>query len=387
MRVIRVWWAGCLMALLTTLLVGAVGAQELIALRAVEPREGYAGEEMELFLTGRGFEAPAELRVAIGDLEVLESWVESDERVVALIFIPEGARPGPRTVEVIGIWGENEEFPATLKEGFWVLGREDPPPGPEDPPPDPEDPPPDEPGGDGGEWQPPAGEEGDDSDGGGWLLVILAGAAGLVLLGALALQVQRVSRRKQWQNEAQEKELTESCQTGGWTVRREKIEIKPGRWKVANLKVTVYDSSSGRGGEAHEASPELVKQLDQAARQRLLRGGSEVLDEGVSTAARKLADEVAEWQVRSRAGSDIYLKAQLEGGEASAEFARYRCVGKPGRWVKVSEWTAKLKAVDHLPAGFYGPTAGETTAAYRTRLESELGGYLGRLIEEAGRLS
>jgi hypothetical protein len=380
------------MALLTALLVGAVGAQDLIALRAVKPREGYPGEEMELFLTGRGFEAPAEMRVAIDDLEVLESWVESDESMVALVFIPEGARPGPRTVEVIGVWGENEEFPATLKEGFWVLEREEPPPDPEDPPPDPvepppdpEEPPPDEPGGDGGEWQPPDGD-GDDFDGGGWLLVILAGAAGLVLLGALMLQVQRVSRRKQWQNEAQEGELTESCQTGSWAVRREKIEIKPGRWKVAGLKVTVYDSSSGRGGEAHEASPELVKQLDQAARQRLLRGGSEVLDERVSTAARKLADEVAEWQVRSRVGSDIYLKAQLEGGEASAEFARYRCVGKPGRWKKVSEWTAKLKAVEHLPAGFYGPTAGEATAAYRTRLEGELSGYLGRLIEEAGRL-
>lgn len=104
-----------------------VWAQEPVYLRAVEPREGQPGQELELTLWGGGFEGAREVQVTIGGIEVLEAWVESDEVIIAHVFIPEDAPPGPRPVEVVAVFGPNEEFPAGLDEGFFVLEREAPP--------------------------------------------------------------------------------------------------------------------------------------------------------------------------------------------------------------------------------------------------------------------
>jgi hypothetical protein len=99
-------------------------AQEPVYLRAVEPSEGWPGEELEVTLWGGGFAEAREIRPIIGDVQVLETRIESDEVIALRIFIPEDVAPGWRPVEVVVVFGPNEEFVARLDEGFLVLERE-----------------------------------------------------------------------------------------------------------------------------------------------------------------------------------------------------------------------------------------------------------------------
>lgn len=105
------------------LMVLPIRAQEPIYLEAVEPSEGNPGQELELTLWGGGFGDAQEVRLAIGDIEVLDAWIESDEMIMIHIFIPEDAPPGSRPIEVVAVFGSNEEFAAVLDEGFFVLER------------------------------------------------------------------------------------------------------------------------------------------------------------------------------------------------------------------------------------------------------------------------
>ena len=114
-------WVLLILAETWAVLAPPVWAQKPVYLRAVEPSEGRPGEEFELTLRGGGFGEAAEVRVTIGGIEVLDAWIESDEVVIAHVFILEDAPPGPRLVEVIAIFGPDEEFPAVLEAGFSVL--------------------------------------------------------------------------------------------------------------------------------------------------------------------------------------------------------------------------------------------------------------------------
>jgi hypothetical protein len=105
------------------LIVLPVRAQEPIYLEAVEPSEGNPGQELELTLWGGGFGSAQEVRLAMGDIEVLDVWIESDEAIMIHVFIPEDAPPGPRPIEVVVVFKDNEEFAAGLDEGFFVLER------------------------------------------------------------------------------------------------------------------------------------------------------------------------------------------------------------------------------------------------------------------------
>jgi len=105
------------------LIVLPVRAQEPIYLKAVEPSEGNPGQELELTLWGGGFGSAQEVRLAMGDIEVLDAWIESDETIMIHVFIPEDAPPGPRPIEVVAVFGSNEEFGTGLDEGFFVLER------------------------------------------------------------------------------------------------------------------------------------------------------------------------------------------------------------------------------------------------------------------------
>lgn len=107
--------------------VPLIRAQEPVYLRTVEPSEGQPGQELELTLLGGGFGEATKVRVFIGEIEVLDAWKESDEAVIAYVFIPEDAPPGPRTVEVIAVFEPDGEFPAVLEAGFSVLEPEGPP--------------------------------------------------------------------------------------------------------------------------------------------------------------------------------------------------------------------------------------------------------------------
>jgi hypothetical protein len=99
-------------------------AQEPIHLRAVEPPEGRPGQELQLTVWGRGFGDAQEVGLNLADLQVLNVWIESDEAIKADVFVPEDAPPGPRTVEVIAVFGPEEEYVAGLEGGFAVLEQE-----------------------------------------------------------------------------------------------------------------------------------------------------------------------------------------------------------------------------------------------------------------------
>ncbi|NOY97711.1 MAG: hypothetical protein GXP40_00695 [Chloroflexi bacterium] len=354
--------------LLTALLARAALAQSPVEVYAIQPSEGRPGQELDVTLRGRGFGEANQVSLTIEDIEVIETWVLSDEEMGAVISIPANASPGPRTVEVTAIFGQNEVFSDTLPGGFRVLEAPAPP-------------------GEGGGGEEPYTGETD------WLgLLILLLGVGVVLLGGAALAVtltvrwRRSAVRKKWQSQATEQDLPQTCQEGTYFVRREKPKIKPGRWRVTGLKVTLYEARGGESKSVHAVPSEVAKKLDQAARQRLLHGDSEALRAKVDEIGRELTALVLAWQLLSEAGKDVLLETRLEGGQAEVKFVRYRCVGTPGGWRKHDEWTVKLKAVDHLPRALRGPHASETREAYSAFLNGEVRAYLLQLVEEAGRL-
>ncbi len=365
------------LALLAVCLVSSTRTQEYpIDLESITPAEGQPGQGLEVTLQGRGFGDAGEVYVYIGDLEVEEAWVISDREIGGVVFIPEYARPGPRDVELAVVFGPDEEFSASLESGFIVLEGEAHPPDEIGPP---EPPPPDD-------FVEPRGGPFD-----GWLPLGLVLLGGLLLFGgsvviALTLVWRRAVVRQKWQAQATENELPQTCQAGTHIVRREKPKIKPGRWKVTGLKITVYDAGSRVTDAVHPASAELVKNLDSSARQRLLLGLSEPLEQKVQQIGEDLTASVLAWQANSRSGKDLYLQTRLEGGQAEQKFIRYRCAGTPGVWTKQAEWTLKLKAMDHLPRAVRGPGEGESPEAYAGFLKEQAGAYLLALLEEAGSL-
>lgn len=358
--------AASLIAILAPISISAQGP----AVGGVQPDGGRPGEEFDLTVRGGGF-GGNEAWVAIGELEVWDTRIESDSVIRARVRIPEDAPPGPRDVEVGVSYGENEESSTVLAGGFSVLEGGGSPPGPGPRPPD-------EPRGGGDDW-----------GGLGWVVILGVGAlavAGVTLAVTVTLKIRKSALQKQWQTQAQEQDLPETCQSGTHYVKREKPEVKPGRWKVTGLKVMLYDASSRQRGVAREVSSELVERIDKAARNRLLWGDSGKLAEETAAIGRELIALVLAWQSLAEAGRDVYVEPIIEGGEASVKFILYRCTGQPGRWKKMMEWEAKVQAVNHFPGGFRGPTADERPEAYRVFLEEQFRGYVHNLVQEAGRL-
>jgi hypothetical protein len=192
--------------------------------------------------------------------------------------------------------------------------------------------------------------------------------------------------KQSWQSEAQEQELPKECQASTTITRREKIEFKPGRWRVTGIKVTLYDSKGNQRADPRSIPKDLIFKVDEAARDRLMHGENEALRTKIGGMAAELCALIIAWQDISEKGRDVLVEAGMEGGSAEAKFVRYRCVGKPGRWQKESEWTAKLKAANHLPATFRAPLEGESHHAYRLILQGNMQGYLADLVQEAARL-
>ncbi len=69
-------------------------------LNSVDPSEVTPGQEVEIGLYGTGFSGATDYGVSVGEFETLDTWVESDEVIRAVINIPEDAEPGPRDVEI-----------------------------------------------------------------------------------------------------------------------------------------------------------------------------------------------------------------------------------------------------------------------------------------------
>jgi len=371
-----------IVSLLVALAAAPAWAQE-IALRSVSPDRARAGEEVELTIRGAGFCGPAS--VQIGAFEAADVRVESESTIRATIYIPGDALPGPYPVLVIvDCGGPQETFSAALEEGFTVLEpaggpTPEPRPGP-------------------GPEPTPSPEPFDN-----WLLIIVVVAGvGVIVLGGgalavtLAVRARRASLKKyaqleqqmreQLQQEAEEGELPEKCQPGRHKVIRDKPKLKPGLWKVAGLKVTLYDAARDQGEDERDAPEELVKRIDKAARNKLLWGDGEKLAAEVAEIGRALAAQVIVWQAISEAGRDVRLEPEIEGGEGSVKFTLYRCIGEPEWWQEVKSWQAKAQAVKHFPQEFRGPAAGEALQAYRAVLEKGVTIYVANLIREASRL-
>ena len=348
--------------LLVAWTVVPLSAQSPIGLDAVEPGEGEPGQELEVRLYGHGFESANQVHLDVEGIQVLESWVVSDEELGAVIRIPEDAPPGPRRVEVVANFGPDESFAADLPGGFRVLEAAAPPQGGQN------------------------GELPSDEGGGLGLLALLLGVALLGGAFSLTLRWRRSVRRRKWQSQATEQELPSSCQKGAQFVRREKVTIKPGRWKATQLTVTLYNELKGKPSSPHLAPPELVQRLDKVARQRLLRGDSASQRQEVEAIGRELTALILAWQSLSETGKDIFLETHLEGGKAEVTFVRYRCVGPPEQWRKQDEWRVTAKAVDILPRALPGPQASESREGYAAFLSDQVEAYLLALVEEAGQL-
>jgi hypothetical protein len=376
-----------IVSLLVALTAVPAWAQE-IALRSVSPDRARAGEEVELTIRGAGFCGPA--NVQIGAFEAADVRVESDSTIRATIYIPSDALFGPYPVLVIvDCGGPQKTFSAALEEGFTVL----------------------EPAGGGG-------DEGGGDDGGGyddysgdvdgWLLLILIlVVVGVVVLGGGALavtlavrarraslkkhaqleqQMQQAQQELRLQQEAEEGKLPEKCQPGRHKVIRDKPKLKPGLWKVAGLKVTLYDEAHAQGEDERDAPEELVKRIDKAARNKLLWGDGEKLAAEVVEIGRALTAQIVAWQAISEAGRDVRLEPEIEGGEGSVKFTLYRCIGEPEWWQEVKSWQVKAQAVKHFSQEFRGPAADEAPQAYRAVLEKGVTIYIANLIREASRL-
>jgi hypothetical protein len=364
-------------------LTSTVAQRSPIELYGVSPSEGFPDEYLELLLMGEGFLKVEEIvAVEIEGIEVRDFWVESNNEIGADVYIPEFAEPGPRTVIVHGSMGQNEPVEAVLREGFFVLEREEVPPvepSPVEPPP--VEPPPDEPPYE-PQYVPP------DDDFPWWILILVLGVLGVVgiVVVTLAVVLYRANLRRTWQQQASSQELPKSCHPSTYINRREKIVFKPGRWKVIGMKVSLFDSVKKERGKTYAVPGDLVSKIDKAARRRLLQGEDDKLREEIAEMAEELGALVVAWQAISEKGKDAYLEARMEGGTAEAKFARYHCVGQPGQWKKVLEWKAKLKTVDTLPASLRAPLEGESQQAYQVFLEQQLDGYLTGAVKEAARL-
>jgi len=359
----------------------SVAQESPIHLYEVIPPEGFPGEHLGLSLLGDGFLKAEIVGVEIEGIEMREFWVNSNNELGADVYIPEFAPPGPRTVIVHGSLGQNEPVEAVLEAGFFVLEREEvpptePPPAeppPEEPPYEPPHEPPYIPPGNGFPW---------------WILILVLGGLGGAGVAVVTLIVilNKANLKQSWQQQASSQSLPKNCQPSTYINRREKIELKPGRWKVTGVKVSLYDAIKNERGKTYAAPGDLVSKIDRAARRRLLRGEDDQLRGEIAEMGKELSALVMAWQAISEKGKDAYLEAHMEGGSAEAKFARYRCVGQPGQWKKVLEWTAKFKAVDHLPASFRAPLESESQQAYRVFLEQQLDGYLAGVVKEAARL-
>ncbi len=378
----RAWlFVGMLLALLAAWWAAPARAQSPVGLKDISPSEGRPGEKLEVRVYGYGFAEANEVRLFIEGVDVLNLQVLSDGEIVAVIRIPEGAPPGPRTVEVVADFGPDEVFSDTLPGGFHVMVA-----APQEVVPPEQSLPQEELSPQGGVEEPYSGET-------DWpILLLLLLGAGIVLLSGAALAITltvkwgRSLSHKKWEAQATDQGLPKTCQEGTYFVRREKVKIEPGRWKVTGVKVTLYDAAAGTRGEAHAVPEEMAKGLDKAARQRLLHGDSEDLRAEVDSIARELTALILAWQSLSQGGKDLFLETRLEGGKAQVTFVRYRCAGAPGRWQKQDEWTVKLKAIDQLPRAVRGPNPGEGREAYVAFLEDQARAYIAGVVEDVGTL-
>ncbi len=313
----------------------------------LENVSGRPGDTVLVSVYGRGFRAPRRIEADIRGLEVKVLSVRSDDELLLRVYIPEDAQPGWRTLTLTAYYGAGGIRQVQVAQSFQVLraipefslSRED----------------------------------------------LLFGGA-LAALGALASRsALRAWRRKRWQKQATSEALPRRCRRGERRVQRGAPELQPGRWKVAAVRATMFTKGAAPGSRTvHTMPAAMLKDLDKAARARLLHGDTPELAAQVREMARQFAGLVLTWQITSRTGKDVLLETRLEGGEAEVPFTFYQCTGN--KWRQRARWKAKCTVVDHLPHVIRAPLREETSAAYSAYINREVHAYLKNVVAEAGRL-
>lgn len=349
-------------AIFLGLIFGAARAQEPIGVEGVEPNDGEPGQHLDIIIWGGGFTAPQAIDVTIGDLDILDIIIEADDRLRVPVFIPPDAPPGPRPVEVIGIFGENEFFGNGLEEGFFVLEGGAVPPE-EGPPP----------------TLPPT------TDGvppwlwwGGILLIVIGLAWRLrpSRTPALAPYVPggwQQAARLQWQLQATT-QLPPPQQACTWACQAEASTDLIRRWEVTALTLTPYPPPPAGQRAERAVTGDVLDALTRSAQLTHTLEDDAQTRRRLAPVATAVVDEIVAWGREGRSPASIRLDASL-AREIEVTFKLYHCESVSGRlaWVDSGiSWSADL----HQPAGDYlgvlrGPTAGESDFAARAHREVE----------------
>jgi hypothetical protein len=329
-------------------------------IEGVSPPEIFRGEGFSLEIFGGGFEPETEVVIEGVGIEAIS--VEDDTYLIIEGFVPEDAEPGPRLVQVFNPDGGT----ATLEGGVEVIGGEIVEP--------PVEPPIEEP-------TPPR----------SILPIVIGGAVVLALgAGALTLVVRTVARsgRKSLQEQSQKQDPPDECTPGSRWVKEIELEVKPGRWLVDELLVTLYESASGTVGKRYQAPRDLLNEVNEAIRDRRRPGAEATLPHVTLSSVGEFAATVVGWQALEQQGRDVSLDAKLAGGEAEVKFEVYRCKGQPPntQWVKEREWTTKVKATDRHAGTVRGPVPGESHDTYVARTRDDIETRLRELVDTVAQM-
>jgi hypothetical protein len=229
---------------------------------------------------------------------------------------------------------------------------------------------------------------GQPSPGGGGIPpgVLIGGAVvGVLVLGGLGLGVSVAMRpsRKSLQQKAKQQNPPDNCTPGARWVKATEVEVKPGRWHVAELSGLLYDAQGGIVGKRYQASKELLNEINEAIREaRRAPDTGATVERAFMAGAEAFADQMVSMAALEPATRDVSLDAKLEGGEAEFTFEEYRCKGAAGasQWVKVREWKATIQATDRHAGTVAGPRTGEAHDAYVARNRREVGERLRQLV-------
>lgn len=323
-------------------------------IEGVSPPEAEPGQSLELEIMGGGFQRGAE--VIVEGVEVTNVAYAGETLLVAGIFVPEDAEPGPRRVEV----NTPDGGQARLEEGFSIVGGE--PPAQPTPVPTREPSPPPGPG--------PG--------------VLIGGVLGLMAATAVLVTFVRLLTRpgkKRLQKQAQKEDPPDQCAPGSRWVKVTEPQVSPGPWEVDVLTITLYDPGSGAIVRGYDASRKVVSGFNKAIDLRRRRPkAQDRFDKALQPVADELAAQIIGWQALDGESRDVTLYVDLEGPEVEAQFESYRC--KKRQWVKEREWTGKIQATEERHAGtLYGPRSGEEQAAYAERTRGDVVVRLRELAE------
>ncbi len=327
-----------------------------VSLNAVEPREAPPGQEMEIALFGSGFADATDQQVAVGEFETLDSWVESDEVIRAVIFIPENVEAGPRFVE-LRLDFDGELQVVGLDAGLFVSSPE----------PIPTERPEDE-GGRGG---------------GGNLLPDWAWAGVSVLLGGSSYALGKAlgvkskltwtdKARLQWSVEAQNSlpKAQRACQ---WTCKGNVKAALLDRWKVNSLDLTPLSQPKRKSQDVKSVSGAVLNPLNNLANLASLLQDEAEIRRQLAPIVEALLNQVTAWEYEGGSPAAIRVEAQL-AAPINAQLELYHCQ----QTAKGLDWGKPLftwKQAIHQKEGEFlgvlrGPTAGEDFPA-RARQELE----------------